>query len=465
MIGPVLTMNGNKQSGSFRDPNGFLYYRDGILYRQINSGYREEYETLIGSGLYDDLSRERLLVQHEEVDTSLAWTDGAFKVIRPEMIPFVSYPYEWCFSQLKEAALLTLGIQKRALEAGMSLKDATAYNVQFIGHKPVFIDTLSFERYQEGEPWVAYRQFCQHFLAPLALMSYTDIRMNQLSRIHIDGVPLDLASRLLPWRTRLHFSILTHIHVHAGYQKRYEGSTKKPSGRGMSKNSLLGLIDSLEGAVRRLSYRPEGTEWADYYSDTNYSGDEMQRKETLVGEFLDAIEPKTVWDLGATTGRFSRLASRRGCYTDSFDIDPAAVEMNYLQCRSEENDRLLPLLLDLTNPSPGAGWASEERMTVDSRGPTDVILALALIHHLAISNNLPFDEIASYFARLAGSLIIEFIPKDDSQVERLLVSRDDIFDAYSRDHFEASFAAHFSIERSERRSGSGRVLYLMRRRS
>jgi ribosomal protein L11 methylase PrmA len=465
MIGPALIMNGNKHSGSFRDPNGFLYFRDGILYRQINGGYREEYEALIESGLYDDLSRERLLVQHDEEDISLAISDGAFKVIRPEIVPFISYPYEWCFSQLKEAALLTLDIQKRALDAGMSLKDATAYNVQFIGHRPVFIDTLSFERYEEGKPWVAYRQFCQHFLAPLALMSYTDIRLNQLSRIHIDGVPLDLASRLLPFRTKMHFSILTHIHVHAGYQKRHEGSTKKPTGRGISKNSLLGLIDNLEGAVRKLSYRPEGTEWADYYSDTNYTRDEMERKERMVGEFLDAIDPRAVWDLGANTGRFSRLASRRGCYTVSFDIDPAAVEMNYLQCRREENDQLLPLLLDLTNPSPGAGWASEERMTIDSRGPVDTILALALVHHLAISNNLPFEEIARYFARLAGSLVIEFIPKDDSQVERLLVSREDIFDAYSRAHFEDSFLAHFSIDRSEEISGSGRVLYLMRRRS
>ncbi|MCK4351645.1 MAG: SAM-dependent methyltransferase, partial [Candidatus Krumholzibacteria bacterium] len=235
-------MSGTKHSGSFRDPNGFLYFKDGILYRQINGGYREEYELLIRSGLYDDLSRDGLLVRHEEVDDSLALTDGAFRVIRPELVPFVSYPYEWSFGQLKEAALLTLAIQKKALEAGMSLKDATAYNVQFAGFRPLFIDTLSFELYQEGRPWVAYRQFCQHFLAPLALMSYTDIRMNQLARIHIDGVPLDLASRLLPWKTRLRFSIFTHVHLHARYQRRYEGSPKKPVGRNVSRNSHLGLI-------------------------------------------------------------------------------------------------------------------------------------------------------------------------------------------------------------------------------
>ncbi len=453
-----------KHSSSFRDPNGFLYYRDGILYRQINGGYREEYGLLMRSGLYNDLSHEGLLVRHEEADDSLALTDGAFKVIRPELVPFVSYPYEWCFSQLKQAALLTLAIQKKALEAGMSLKDATAYNVQFIGFKPIFIDTLSFERYEEGRPWVAYRQFCQHFLAPLALMSYTDVRMNQLARIHIDGVPLDLASRLLPWKTRLHFSIFTHIHLHARYQRKYEGSTKKQGGRSMSRNSLLGLIDSLEGAVRRFSYRPEGTEWADYYSDTNYTDEGMDRKERVIGEFLDVLDPRFVWDLGANTGRFSRLASGKGRLTVSFDVDPAAVELNYRECVREKNGNLLPLLLDLTNPSPGAGWASDERMTIDRRGPADTILALALVHHLAISNNLPFEKIARYFAALGRSLIVEFIPKDDSQVKRLLVSREDIFDGYTQACFEDSFSSCFTIERSEPIAGSGRVLYMMRRK-
>ena len=458
-------MNGNKHSGSFRDPNGFLYFRDDTLYRQINDRYRKEYELFIGSGLYDGLVGAGLIVRHEEVDGSLALAEGAFKVIRPELVPFISYPYEWCFSQLKEAALLTLATQKKALEAGMSLKDATAYNVQFIGYRPVFIDTLSFERYEEGMPWVAYRQFCQHFLAPLALMSYTDIRMNQLARIHIDGVPLDLASRLLPFKTKFRFSIFTHIHVHAKYQRRYEGSTKKPTARAVSRRALLGLIDNLEGAVRRLKYEPGGTEWADYYTDTNYTDEGMNQKEKLVGEFLGALDPRIVWDLGANTGRFSRIASSKGRFTISFDVDPAAVELNYLECVREKNANLLPLLLDLTNPSPGAGWASDERMMIDQRGPADTILALALVHHLAISNNLPFDKIAQYFARLGRSLVVEFIPKDDSQVSRLLVSREDIFDGYTQTGFEDSFSSYFTIEHREPVAGSGRVLYMMRRRS
>ena len=214
--------SGSRQlSASFRDPSGFLFTRNGILYRQINRAYAEDYARLMDSGLYEKLVKANLLIPHVEVDQAPAEKEAAFKVVQPERAPFISYPYEWSFSQLKDAALATLSIHKRALKLGMSLKDASAYNIQFVRGKAMLIDTLSFEIYKEGEPWIAYKQFCQHFLAPLALMSYRDIRLNQLLRIYIDGVPLDLASALLPFRTKLNFGLLTHIHVHADSQKRY----------------------------------------------------------------------------------------------------------------------------------------------------------------------------------------------------------------------------------------------------
>ena len=176
-------------SSSFRDPSGFLFVEDGSLYRQVNQVYRENYDHLIESGLYDALVSKGLLIPHKEASSDLARTDDAYKVLKPQPVPFISYPYEWCFSQLKDAALLTLQVQKTAIDFGATLKDASAYNVQFVGPKPVLIDTLSFEKYTEGQAWVPYRQFCQHFLAPLALMSCTDVRLSQLSRTYIDGVP------------------------------------------------------------------------------------------------------------------------------------------------------------------------------------------------------------------------------------------------------------------------------------
>jgi len=260
---------------SFRDPGGFLFYRDGSIFRQVNSIYKENYDHLVNSGLYENLINAELLIPHEEVDVEAVRPDLNYKLIKPELIPFVSYPYEWSFSQLKDAALTTLRVQKKSLELGMSLKDCSAYNIQFRNGKPVFIDTLSFEKYHEGQPWVAYRQFCQHFLAPLALMSYRDIRLNQLLRIYIDGIPVDLASSLLPFRTRFIFSLLTHIHLHARSQKHYADKAVDVSSKKVSRLSFLGLINNLESAVNKLKWRPGGTEWADYYDETNYSSDAL----------------------------------------------------------------------------------------------------------------------------------------------------------------------------------------------
>lgn len=459
---------GQRVAGSFRDPSGFLFVRQGTLYRQVNQGYRTHYDQLMESGLYGKLTASGLLIPHEEVAQEPAEAAAAYKIIQPEVVPFISYPYEWSFSQLKAAAQATLKIQKRALKFGMSLKDSSAYNIQFRGRKPVLIDSLSFEIYREGEPWVAYRQFCQHFLAPLALMSHTDVGLSQLLRVHIDGIPLGLASRLLPGRTRLDFGLLTHLHLHAAAQRRYADKpiSETARTRRMSRTSFQGLIEGLESAVKKLKWKPAGTEWGDYYtaSSGHYSGSAQEHKSKLVSEYLDTIQPATVWDLGANIGLFSRLASSRGIPTVAFDIDPAAVEQNYRQCIQEKEEHLLPLLQDLTNPSPALGWESGERKSLQERGPAGAVLALALIHHLAISNNVPLDRLASFFLSLGRWLIIEFVPKHDSQVQLLLASREDIFSEYHVEGFEKAFGASFTIQRRDALPDSERTLYLMEAR-
>ena len=448
-------------SASFRDPSGFLFSREGILYRQINRKYEQEYARLMDSGLYEKLVKAGLLVSHEEVDEEAAQPDAAYKIIQPERVPFISYPYEWSFSQLKDAALATLSIQRRALKVGMSLKDASAYNIQFVRGKPTLIDTLSFEMYKEGQPWVAYRQFCQHFLAPLALMALRDVRLGQLLRVYIDGLPLDLASELLPSKTRFNFGLLTHIHLHAGAQKRYSGADVKSRAGTMSKQAMTGLIDSLDSTVRKLEWKPGGTEWGNYYDITNYSDAAFEHKKQLVREWSGKVKPGLVWDLGANNGVFSRVAAESGAYVISSDIDPTAVEQNYRQVKSAKEENLLPLLLDLTNPSPSIGWANEERDSFDRRGPADMVLSLALIHHLAITNNVPLPQLADFFAKTGKWLVIEFVPKSDSQVQKLLVSREDIFPNYTREGFETAFKQSFKICEARSVHESERVLYLM----
>jgi ribosomal protein L11 methylase PrmA len=462
----IPTSSSSQRLGaSFRDPSGFLFTRNALLYRQVNQAYQAEYDKLVSSGLYDKLVKARLIIPHAEVDLEPAEPSLAYKIIRPEPLDFVSYPYEWSFSQLKDAALTTMKIQKLALEAGMSLKDSSAYNIQFHRGRPLLIDTLSFETYREGEPWVAYRQFCQHFLAPLALMAHTDVRLSQLLRVYIDGVPLDLASRLLPRRTRLDFGLLTHVHIHASAQQRYADKTVEKAAvtRRMSRVAFLGLMDSLESTTRKLRWKPAGTEWGDYYtaSSSHYTPAASEKKRLAVSQFIQRVAPSRVWDLGANTGEFSRLASSLNIPTVAFDIDPAAVELGYQTVVEKKETHLLPLVLDLTNPSPGLGWSNHERLSLIERGPVDAVLALALIHHLAISNNVPLPHLAAFFRQLANWLIIEFVPKDDSQVQKLLATRQDIFPDYTVDGFENAFSAYFTLHEKVTLEESPRILYLM----
>ncbi|MBK9925605.1 MAG: class I SAM-dependent methyltransferase [Anaerolineales bacterium] len=458
--------NNVRLAASFRDPNGFIFKRDGVLYRQVNQSYSAEYSLLMESGLYARLVKAGLLVSHEEVNVTPAESAQAFKVIQPEYVPFISYPYEWSFGLLKEAALATLSIQKRALKAGMTLKDASAYNIQFVRGKAALIDSLSFDIYHEGEPWVAYRQFCQHFLAPLALMSHTDVRLNQLLRVYIDGVPLDLASRLLPFASRLDFGLLTHIHLHARLQAGSADQTKpqKSASGTMTKQAMQGLIENLEATVKKLNWKPAGTEWGNYYDITNYSDKAFQHKQTLVSNWISRVAPKLVWDLGANDGTFSRLASDKDILAVSFDIDPAAVEQNYQKVKAKSEKSIVPLLLDLTNPSPAIGWHNRERESFIERAPADLVLALALIHHLAISNNVPLPQLADFFADAGKWLVIEFVPKSDSQVQKLLTSRKDIFPNYTRESFEEAFAERFTIREKVAVEESERFLYLMEKR-
>ena len=455
---------GGVHPASFRDPSGFMFESQGVLYRQVNLSYRTHFEQLFSSGLHDVLVDRGLLIPVRDIGPGKARSSDGFTVLKPEKVAFISYPYEWCFSQLKDAALCVLSIQELALEHGMILKDASAFNMQFHEGRPVLIDTLSFETYVPGDPWMAYRQFCSHFLAPLALMANRDVRLGRLTQLHIDGIPLDLASRLLPLRTRYSFGLQLHIHAHARVQQHYarEGADEVKR-RSVGRAALRGLIDSLRSCICRLKWRPAGTEWGDYYNDTNYSDRANQHKTEIVRGFLAQLpqKPASACDLGANTGRFTRILTRLGIPTVAFDVDLAAVDLCYTEAREKREKTLLPLVMDLTNPSPDLGWSLMERTSFCHRARSDLVMALALVHHLAISNNVPLSRMAQFFATLGDNLIIEFVPKEDSQVQRLLRTRKDVFTQYSKAQFEAAFGGFFSIRESMAIEQSRRTMYLM----
>src|SRR3989344_1182062 len=445
--------------GSYRDPSGAIFIKNGKIYRSISKNYSENYNYFIDSGLYKRLVQEGLLISHLEINQVDL---EAFKVIKPIQIPFVSYPYEWCFSQLKDAALTTLKIQKIAIDYGMCLKDASAFNIQFYQGKPILIDTLSFEKYQEGQPWIAYRQFCMHFLSPLLLMLYKNPELNRLLELYIDGIPLNLVSSLLPFRAQMQPAVFTHIYLHSKAEN-YFGSRKTKSTKNILKRSgLIGLIENLEGLISGLRLKNQQSLWSDYYQKNNYSKNSMKTKVKIVKEMIKRAKPKTTWDLGSNTGIFSHLASKYSKLVISMDSDPLAVESNYIYCQKNKLSNCISLVVDITNPTPSIGWNNQEIMSLVDRGPTDLVLALALIHHLAISHNISLDMIADWLKKICKYLIIEFISKNDSQVQLLLQNRQDIFYNYNKENFESSFAKYFTIQKREDIIGSKRCIYLMK---
>ncbi len=459
-------MTPERVGSSFRDPSGHLFTDDGILYRRVERAYAAHFEKLISSGLHDALVAEQLIVPFSDRTDAARWPD-AYRVLEPERIPFVTMPYEWSFGQLRAAALLTLRVQAMALERGMVLKDASAFNVQFRGARPVFVDTLSFAMYEEGKPWVAYRQFCQHFLAPLALEALVDIRLRELTRSHLDGIPLDLASRLLPASSRFKPWAMLHIHAHAKSIARHASTrggaaTRKPPR--VSRQGLDGLVDHLRSTVSGLEWKPAATEWGDYETTHGYDADGQQAKRQLVAAFLGRVRPARVLDLGANTGDYSRIAREGGASVVALDGDPSAVELAYRRLSAAGERGILPIWVDLTNPSPSQGWAHREWDSLATRVRADVALALALVHHLAIGNNVPLEGIAEFLAMLGRDLVIEWVPKEDPQVQRLLSSREDIFPRYHEAGFVEAMSTRYRLEAREPVGTTGRVLFLFRAR-
>jgi ribosomal protein L11 methylase PrmA len=456
-------MSGPRLGSSFRDPDGFLYTHHGTLLRQIQPSYAADWSRLHDSGLLAALHRDGLLVGHREVGMEQAHDASAFRVIAPERIPFISYPQEWSPAQLRAAALLTLRIMRQALAHGMILKDASAYNVQFIGSRPVLIDTLSFRAYRDGEPWLAYRQFCQHFLAPLALMCRVDPRTRELLRGHLDGIPLDLASTMLPWRSRFVSGELIHVHLHGRSIAREAARTPGTVAqvRPVPRRQLDSLVTHLESTVSDLHWRPDRTEWGNYVSEHTYTSEGQHLKEATVAAWCASSRAQVTIDLGANTGHYSAMAVAAGSYTVAIDGDVGAVEQAFRAAEQDASTSLLPLWIDLGNPTPALGWAHQERDALLARTPVDLVLALALVHHLCISNNVPLPHLVAWLARLARRAVVEWVPRDDPQTLRLLQTRPAAFPEYSEDNFVRACEAHFTVEERVAIPGGSRALYLL----
>lgn len=455
-------LNDKILKSSFRDPAGYLFYKDAVLYRLVSKKFERDFCHFLDSGLKEELTKNVMLTDF--IVTDLPPYDHEYCIIKPEFIEHITYPYEWCFTQLKDAALLTLSIAKKALEFDMELKDASAYNIQFVNGKPQFIDTLSFRIYDGESPWVAYNQFCRHFLAPLILMSKIDIGMNSLLQLYIDGIPIDITCKLLG-RKKFLPSAFIHLYLQNRISSSNMAAKRNNKTHNFGKKSFLRILDSLTSTVENLNVKLNNNFWGDYYNNKILSNEYLENKKILVNSYLASIKAETIYDLGANNGIFSQIASKYCKQVISADLDHECVEANYLFCKKNNVTSILPVFLNLCNPAPSIGWQNNERDGFFTRMKFDTILSLALFHHLAIGNNVPTQKIVDLFKDHCQNLVIEFIPLSDPKAQELLHNRENIFENLSQTDFEENFRRHFELLKSDKIKGSERILYLMRNKN
>lgn len=435
-----------RHSASFRDPAGYVFKKNGEIFRAIDSSFSSDWEAIVGSGFFDDREVADSVVPFSEVEP----IDGAWKTVQAEVVPFVSYPYEWCFSQLRDAGLLTLMLLEKALDYGLVMKDASAYNVLFDGRRPVFIDLLSFQRRVPDTPWVAYRQFCMHFLAPLSLTALVDVRLGSLSKQWVGGIPLDLACKPLPFRAWTKLGLLWHLFLHAKMELKHggaEASARKAKKIKVRDDAIRHIAGNLRSVISRLRLPKRETEWSDYYHDTNYTESAAVFKAEFVKRTASSVGAgELAVDLGANTGKYSKILAAHFRTVVAADVDPLAVERHYLHLKANGPDNILPLVIDLANPSPSIGWECSERDSFMARTSADLATALALIHHITFTMEIPLERSAHFFAELVrqdGLLLLEFVPMQDSQMKRLLAIRDVAHVDYSIEVLRTCYSKHF----------------------
>ncbi len=457
-----------RHPSSFRDSSGYIAEIDGELYRFIHPDAQENFAKYIDTGLHAELVDLGLIVDHQDLGHNFSLAPHGWQTIKPNRIDRISYASEWCFSQLRDAGLLTLEIQARALNKGFSLKDASSYNVQFDGSRPVFIDTLSFEPSKGNESWIAYRQFCEHFLAPAALMSYCKPDIYKLWNAQIDGINISLASTLLPAKSWLNFGVTTHIHLHAlSGSKVGNGVIKDREKKDGLSGFQLNLASSLKKSLLSLPKPKNHSNWANYRQENTYQSIDADSKLKFIKEAVRGIGAKTILDLGSNDGHYSKELMKLGLICTAVESDLECCDFLYKRSKEDESlERLLGLHIDLSNPTPSYGWASGERTSFTSRYKCDLVLALALIHHLSIGQNIPYEKVASFLAELSENLIVEYIPPADVMSKKLLSSRPafqgSAENLFGLEAFEDHFASYFEIVKKSSEIAGGRILYQMK---
>jgi ribosomal protein L11 methylase PrmA len=453
-----------RDPGSFRDPSGSVYRSGDRILRTVMPGSASEaYRAARDAGLFKDLAGRGFILPVEEIERppfdSMA---SAAHVLASPRLPFISYPYEWSFALHRKAALLHLDLHLAALERGCDLSDASAYNVQFQGVSPIFIDHLSLRPYREGSVWTAHRQFCMQFLNPLLCHTALKIAPNTWFRGALEGIEPELLAPLLPLRSKLSWTVLIHVVMQAALQgrasARQPGAIRKLRTVSVSKVALTGMLQGLRRTIGAMKPPSGETTWSDYADCNSYAAAEADAKRRFIAAMVAAVRPNVLVDLGCNTGEYSEVALAAGApRVVGFDFDHGALNRAVARAEAKKLD-FLPLWLDAANPSPNQGWGQAERLGLSERLRADAIVALALIHHIAISRNVPLDSVVEWIISLAPVGVIEFPDKSDPMVQQLLSLREDIFPEYDQEHFVRHVQRHARIVRQERLGQGGRLL-------
>lgn len=454
------------EDSSFRDNRGNIYYYNNKVLRSINHNCKKTFESILDSKIIDDSIKKNFLINTTLVDKSeLPEFFSKFEyVVESDLIPFITYPYEWSYEQLKTAALHHLNFQISLFQKGFVLRDASAYNIQFIGSKPFFIDLLSIKEYEKGEYWIGYKQFCENFLNPLLLGSLKGIYHNNWFKGELEGISTTDLNKLLSIKDKLSFKIFTHVYLQAKLQSNIVNNKKKNSLnkiklKPLSKKSYLAIITQLRDWINNLSFKQEKTIWENYSRDNTYNDLQHNQKKKIVEEFIQRTKPNTLIDLGCNDGEYSNLALNSGAFNViGFDFDHKAIS-NAFKMSSKEKKNFLPLFLDASNPSPNHGWQQLERKGFVERFKAEALIALAFEHHLVIGKNIPIKKFILWMLNISNQGLIEFVPKSDKTVQIMLESREDIFLNYTENEFEKSLKEKARIINKNNISNSKRIIF------
>lgn len=455
------------ESGSFRDRHARVYLSGDAVYRGMSAHALQQWQRLASQPFFREFTQRRALVgtaaaEPDRLPSDLLDSDWP-GFLEHERIPVVSYPYEWSFSMLQDAAVLHLDLLEAAVRAGMTMKDGSAYNVQWRGVQPVFIDISSFEEQPPHSPWTGYRQFCQQFLFPLMLHAYRDVPFHAWLRGQLDGIDADQLWSLLSVRDLLRKGVFTHVFLHAKLQRAYGNTTRNLKAElksaGFRQELILANIAGLRKTISRLRLRSRDSNWTSYADDNSYSDPDRATKHAFVRHVVQEQRPSTAWDLGCNTGEFAQIAARYADYVVAFDSDHACIDRFYLRLRAEGPSNILPLIGDVVDPSPGLGWMLAERRPLVQRSRPDLILCLALIHHLVIGANVPLRELIEWLASLGSDLVIEFVDKSDPMVQTLLRNKSDAYDDYELSLFDRWMRESFDVAQTKTLSSGTRTLY------